>query len=165
MNIWFTSDTHFFHQNIIKFCRYSRFQTLEEMHDTLVQNWNRVVKPGDTVYHLGDVTFKQHDDFFRLWRQLNGSKRLIVENHDDLTPKFVGQFHKVQLWTGGKFKEHNFVCSHIPLREDQMRDAEFNVHGHIHEKTSPSPRHINVCVEQTEYTPVSLDELASLCKA
>lgn len=165
MNIFFTSDTHFFHQNIIKFCRYDKFQTLDEMHDTLITNWNSVVKKGDIVYHLGDVTFKQHNEFFTLWRKLNGSKRLIVGNHDDLTPRFVGQFHHVNLWSGKKFAKHNFVCTHVPLREDQMRGVEINVHGHTHEKVIDSPRHLNICVEQTNYTPVHLDELIARCKA
>ena len=51
--IFFTADTHFGHANIIKYC-HRPFATVEEMDDALVRNWNAVVSPDATVFHLGD---------------------------------------------------------------------------------------------------------------
>ena len=49
----------------------------------MIENWNSVVKKGDYVYHLGDVFFGSKETFPALWNRLNGSKRLIIGNHDD----------------------------------------------------------------------------------
>lgn len=166
--IWFISDTHFFHDNILKFIdsdgkpvRYQHFQTSQEMNETMVKNWNRVVSPSDKVYHLGDVAVgvKNQSAFTELMYSLNGKKRLILGNHDNIQQPAYKAFERIELWTGGKFSQYGFVCSHIPLREDSMRDAEINVHGHIHQNESPSDRHICVCVEHIDYTPVSLDQI------
>ena len=54
--IHFTSDWHLYHTNILKYCD-RPFKTIEEMHEVILHNWNRVVKKGDTVYVLGDVTY------------------------------------------------------------------------------------------------------------
>ena len=55
-NLLFTSDTHFFHEGIIKFCN-RPFATVEEMNETLIQNWNETVPENGTVFHLGDFAF------------------------------------------------------------------------------------------------------------
>lgn len=169
-DIWFTSDTHFNHKNILKFTdfegnRVRSFDSVEEMNETMIGRWNSVVKPGDKVYHLGDVFFGPKNEFKSMWPRLNGSKRLVVGNHDDI--KFLssgGFFQKVMLWR--IFKDFNFTCSHLPLDVSTLREGTtFNVHGHIHQNKSPSPEHICICVEQTNYTPVHLEELTAQMKS
>ncbi len=163
-DIWFISDTHFLHNNILKFktnegLPLRNFASCKEMDEYMIRCWNSKIKPQDKVYHLGDVTFQYNGLFNEIMSQLNGHKRLIVGNHDKLNPSLMRWFDKVELWTGGKFKKHGFVASHIPLREDQMRGGEFNVHGHLHSNLIKNPRYVSVCVEQIDYTPVHLDEL------
>lgn len=162
--IWFISDTHFFHENILKFTNKdgkrirAKFSSIEEMHETIINNWNAAVRPNDHIYHLGDVTFKYDGPFNLLMSRLNGHKRLVIGNHDKLKNKsLLKWFDKVMLWRG--FKEHNFTCSHIPLRLDTLRDGQFNVHGHTHERSLADPHYINVSVECTDYCPVHLDSL------
>lgn len=168
-DIWVISDTHFNHNNILKFrdkdgsaFRGDLFDDVNHMNEVMITNWNSVVKPGDKVYHLGDVFFGSKDDFKVLWPRLNGAKRLIVGNHDDI--KFLssgGFFQKVGMWR--VFKEHGLLLSHVPLHESSLTragDSSINVHGHIHQNKSPSDRHRCVCVEQTNYTPVHIEELA-----
>lgn len=165
---WFISDTHFFHANILKFTnsegkRIRPFDSLEEMHEYMIEKWNSVVKDNDYVYHLGDVTFQYHGAFNNLMSRLKGDKRLIVGNHDKIwNPALQMNFQKVDLWKG--FKEHNFTASHIPLRLESLRDGAFNVHGHIHQNASPTPNHINVSVEVRDYTPVHIDEIGEEIK-
>ena len=82
--VFFTSDSHFCHKNIIEFC--SRpFETVEEMNEKLVENWNKVVGPSDIVYHLGDFCFAGSAEWHYLLGKLNGRIHLIIGNHDEKT--------------------------------------------------------------------------------
>lgn len=165
---WFISDTHFFHANILKFTGddgkpIRPFQTVEEMHEYMIEKWNSVVKENDNVYHLGDVTFKYDGAFNNLMSRLKGRKRLILGNHDRVKgTELLRWFEKLDLWKG--FSEHNFTASHIPLMLTSLRDGAFNVHGHVHQNTLDNPHYINVSVEVRDYTPVNIDEIGEEIK-
>lgn len=164
---WFISDTHFFHENILKFQnkgKYLRdFHSIEEMHEYMIDRWNSVVKDQDYVYHLGDVTFRYDGAFNNLMSRLKGHKRLIVGNHDKIwNPCLENNFDKVDLWKG--FKEYNFTASHIPLRLDSLRDGAFCVHGHVHANSLSEPGYINVSVEVRNYTPVHIEDIGKEIK-
>jgi calcineurin-like phosphoesterase family protein len=170
-DIWFISDTHFFHDNILKFKDNQgkiirNFSHVDEMNECMLENWNACVKPQDKVYHLGDVAVgvKRAGDLNNLLHRLNGHKRLMLGNHDHSRSPGYDTFEKIELWTGGKFKKDGFVACHIPLRHDQMRHGEFNVHGHIHQNSIDDPRYVNVCVEHTGYKPVHMDEIKQIIK-
>lgn len=179
-DIWLISDTHFFHANILKFkddngelIRGNHFTDVDHMNECMLDNWNSVVKPGDKVYHLGDVMIGPKEDFLKFWPKLHGSKRLIVGNHDDI--KWMAQkelFAKIQMWR--MFPEFGLLLSHVPLHESSLYrypskdDPEsanktipklLNVHGHIHQNPSPSKDHRCVCVEHINYTPINIEEL------
>lgn len=88
MTIFFTSDHHFGHTNILKYedamrrnAHGGRFQTVEEMDEYLIDQWNATVSPGDTVYHLGDLSYKLNT-IEQVLPFLNGSVTLVVGNHD-----------------------------------------------------------------------------------
>ena len=163
-DIWLTSDTHFFHENIIKYCG-RPFSCAEEMNEVLVQNWNKVVKPGDKVYHLGDVWMGKasHGERSALMNRLNGKKRLIVGNHDDIPYLSSGAwFEKVLMWR--VFREFNMVLTHVPIHQDSIQErivlnGGVNVHGHTHNNGSPKGPYKCVCVELTNYTPVHIEEV------
>lgn len=174
-DIWLISDTHFQHENILKFTdsntgelvRGNRFSSVEEMNETMVENWNKTVKPGDLVYHLGDVFMGPREDFLKLWKGLNGSKRLILGNHDDA--KFFIKHElvtKVIMWR--MFTEFGLLLSHVPIHESGLRRGSptdetapmlLNIHGHIHQNPSPTKHHRCVCVEHIDYTPINIEEL------
>lgn len=178
-NIWVISDTHFNHANILTFVdsttgkriRGEQFATAKEMDDYMIERWNSVVKPGDKVYHLGDVMFGDRDYFQKMWPKLHGQKRLIVGNHDDI--KYLssgGFFSKVHMWR--MFPEFGLMFSHVPLHASGLlrptfRGCKFpeeyetmlNVHGHIHQNASPEGPYRNVSVEAINYTPVNIEEL------
>ena len=167
MTTFFVSDTHFGHKNFLTFKNDAGkpirdFETVEAMDEYLVAQWNSVVGRDDLVWHLGDVVWSR-ETARRILPRLKGRKRLILGNHDDLAAHdLLAYFQDVQLWRN--FSTEGFVCSHLPLRDETLRDGAINVHGHIHEKASPTPRHINICVERMGYTPVALDTLAEMVR-
>ncbi|PHS02803.1 MAG: hypothetical protein COA78_20380 [Blastopirellula sp.] len=162
--IWAISDTHFNHYNILKFDtgRGGDFDTLQEMNETIIKNWNEKVKQGDYVYHLGDVYFGNSGWFKTQWPRLNGSKRLIVGNHDDIKFLSAGAFFKkVSMWR--MFPEYRCVLTHTPIHLGSG-NAKYttNIHGHTHRNWVTLPngqrdtRYLNICVENTDYSPVHL---------
>jgi calcineurin-like phosphoesterase family protein len=166
--IWVTSDTHFFHENIIQYCG-RPFANAELMNECLVENWNSVVKPGDKVYHLGDVAMGKgyKEELGTLMSKLHGSKRLIVGNHDDI-PFLAkgGWFKKVSMWR--VFTEYNLLLTHVPVHESSIHErivvnGGVNVHGHIHTHDSPAGPYFNACVEKTNYTPIHLEDIVAQC--
>lgn len=173
MDRWFISDTHFGHANALKFTRYDGtplrpgFSCVEEMDEHMIKCWNSVVKPQDTVYHLGDVVIKR-SNLVTLSR-LQGRKILIRGNHDifrteDFLPYF-DEIHGVRVFSAEKF-----VCTHVPIHPDCIERWRLNVHGHLHANNimkSPhhkDPRYFNVSVEQVNYTPVHMDVLIAKSK-
>ena len=78
--VFFTSDSHFNHENIIKFCN-RPFDSLDEMNDALTENWNAKVKPDDTVFHLGDFSWGGSGSWKSARERLNGHIILIKGNH------------------------------------------------------------------------------------
>lgn len=159
-NIFIISDTHFGHSNFLNFVdengdKIRKFSSVEEMDELMVENWNKQVRDGDLVYHLGDVHFGEgHKHLPRL----RGSKRLILGNHDNGKDQNLQKhFQKIMLWR--MFPEFNCVMSHVPLHESNLYKVDYNIHGHIHQQKSPSKRYINACVEWHDYTPKSLEEM------
>lgn len=163
---WFISDTHFGHENIIKYCR-TQFGGVDEMHDHIVTRWNETVKTGDLVYHLGDFawTLKAAKQMRPV---LNGTIRLVVGNHDDI-PKLAatGMFQRIHMWR--IFREQGFTASHVPMRGEQLRHERYgpkNLHGHVHGNSEGLESfHRDVSVEAINYTPVHLDEVAQWAQA
>jgi len=176
MTIWLISDTHFSHENILKFtwrphdprcgdkCQKvheavrirSEFTSVQEMDEAMVDRWNGVVKPSDHVYHLGDVAFKNN---FKIVTRLNGHKRVLLGNHDphDIRLLRAAGFEKIF----GTRKLDKWLLSHFPVHQEHLgRGIVGNVHGHIHQNPSPAGPYVNVSVERINYTPVALEALS-----
>lgn len=164
MTIWFISDTHFSHENIIRYAG-RPFSNADAMNEAIVERWNSVVKPGDHVYHLGDVAFSK--PALQIVRRLKGTKRLILGNHDTLAAidyNSVG-FQKI---LGARVFD-GILFTHYPIHpmsaggdfKDGVRIGRIigNAHGHIHERDAPKGPYVNLSVEHTNYTPVSLEEV------
>lgn len=161
--IFVISDTHFNHSNILKFLGedglpFRKFDSVKEMDERMIDNWNKTVKTQDKVYHLGDVYFGGQAIADSILSRLMGHKRLILGNHDKGKDSvFQKHFEKIELWR--IFKEHNMVLTHVPLHQDSFRKVEWNVHGHIHEKKSPQGPYKCVCVEHINYTPIHIEDI------
>ena len=151
MSVWFVSDTHFDHENIIKYCN-RPFKSVDEMNNTIWQNWNRVVAPGDIVYHLGDFALGPSRNYVQrvnnLLGVLNGRIYLIKGNHD----RKVNQLNFEDVFNG--LELDGLLLSHVPKETDLI-----NIHGHVHNNM---PFHYmvnkyNVSVDVTGFMPVNID--------
>lgn len=183
MTKYFTSDTHFGHANIIKYCD-RPFADIGVMDATIIQNWNSIVKPEDTVYHLGDVSFTTPDRATHILGVLNGYKILILGNHDRSGEKMKGwgfnEVHQsLQIDLEGGIKAN---LSHYPYKgsPDPYHKAKFEtknlkddgrllICGHVHTAWKNRPGQfknhmINVGVDQWGFKPVSETELLDYLK-
>lgn len=160
--IWITSDSHFRHENIIKY-EMRPFVDRDSMDDSLITRWNSVVKPLDIVYHLGDFGLGHPDQLKAIRAKLNGRIILIRGNHDDSLSKllqlgFDGIADELTL----QYKQWHFVMTHIPkddLLYDSLDHGLINLHGHIHGKKRACFNRINVSCDAWDYTPQTLDDL------
>lgn len=170
-NIFFISDMHLGHNNIIRFKdsngdKLRPFDNLEEMHESLVTNWNKVVGPNDLVYDLGDVAFSEHA---LSWvGKMNGTKYLVRGNHDKLPTKSYLNFYE-EIYGGYRLsisRRKVAILSHYPVHPDSVGNVMFNIHGHLHEKVVTTegvtdPRYYPVSVEQTNFAPVPLEQIVA----
>lgn len=181
MTTYFTSDTHFGHQNIIDYCK-RPFANVEEMTEGLVANWNAVVKPADTVFHLGDFAMGpkvHHKSFFE---RLNGKKLLIRGNHDQSHQKMLDMGWDSSTMTYyTSIEGKNVWMTHIPPKivdpyEGRTYPPEFGAYldqpenhplfdihlcGHVHNAWKRRGDVINVGVDVWGYRPVTFQELLS----
>lgn len=161
MSTFFLSDTHFGHANIINFeAQHRPFASVEEMNEALVERWNSVVNPQDTVWHLGDVVFGQKNAWYL--GRLNGRKKLVMGNHDQLNLRtYQDYFTKIYGCATVHFTPKiRVILSHVPVHQGQFAHRfKANIHGHLHSKVLEDPRYINVSCEQNNLTPVSWEEV------
>lgn len=136
-NIFFTSDNHFFHRNIKKFCPNTRFgETVEEMNQLMVEKWNTQVTSRDTVYCLGDFSFGSTEDTCGILSQLNGNIHLITGNHDlwyKNTPDVNKHLRSCQSYKELKIDKIVVVLFHYPIHSwNKMHYGSFHLYGHVH---------------------------------
>ena len=158
INVFFIADLHFGHKNIIGFCR-PQFQDVFEMADKLITNWNKVVKPKDVVYVLGDIAFGK--DNLHYLAQMNGRKHLVMGNHDVYAiSEYTAYFDLI--WGCNNYK--GSILTHVPIIESQFYRWKLNIHGHVHiadddEKLRDDPRYFYVCADSIGLTHISWEEI------
>ena len=149
--VFFISDTHFGHRNI---CKYRPFKTPKEHDDFIITRWNDTVrKKNKIVWVLGDMFIKNKlYDMSKILGKLNGTIKVIMGNHCE---KSYYTYEMIQLSIISKY---GFWLSHAPIHPLELRGKR-NIHGHVHNKTIPDDRYINVCCENVDYKPISLDRI------
>lgn len=157
--IYFISDTHFYHSNIIKYCN-RPFMDVNEMNETIINNWNSIVTKDDTIYHLGDFCLSSDDEIKNVFNRLNGNKILIRGNHDRKPVKFYEEISfKVLTHAPIILDEYKVMLSHVPLPDTKIKSGYINLHGHIHNKIIGDDKHINLSVDAINYKPISIEEI------
>lgn len=170
MSIWFISDTHFGHKNIIKYSN-RPYVSVEEMNESLIQNWNKCVKPTDDIYHLGDFAFLNQASLEEnVLENLDGNIHLILGNHDQEISRRkdelvdLGYFYSIQRYTEIKYNKKLFCLFHYGQRVwNQSHRGSIHLYGHSHGTLPPHGLSVDVgvdCKEITdEYRPIHIDEI------
>lgn len=177
--LWFTSDTHFYHNVIIEYCK-RPFKTIEEHNQKLIDNWNAVVGPDDTVFHLGDFCLGGAPKWREIREQLNGHIILIVGNHDDknrtqgIDALFDYVTYQMRINVDGRTVYVNhfpFMCfAHWNSEKYPREHLAFALSGHVHLQKNYEgsdkpilnhylPTQYDVGVDFNNYTPVSWEEI------
>ena len=178
--IWFTSDLHFGHRNILKFCK-RPWETTDEMNADLIKNWNSVVKPDDLVFDLGDFAFASNSKWKDLLSQLNGHHYLILGNHDitrwpgdKIMELFECVSHQMILKIDGRtvyLNHYPYLCFGGAWRKPEY--AVYQLFGHTHSgpncRGTDTDRLVNlfpyqydVGVDNNNYTPVSWQQVQEI---
>ncbi len=173
---FFIADTHFGHLNILRLSK-RPFRTIAEHDEALVQNWNRVVTPDDTVYHLGDFAYGLDDEGDRLqwlFSRLNGRKHLVLGNHDlddsgrmHPTVASLGWVERPEHLMHVLLDGHRIVLSHYAHREWQGgQKGAYHFYGHAHGTLPGSGRSRDVGVDLADvrFTPQTFEDLTARMK-
>lgn len=188
MTHWVISDLHFQHENMLRGRKISirPFDTLDQMHEAIIEGWNSRVKPRDKVTMLGDLTLQRPrknpghwwPDLYALCHRLHGQKRIVLGNHDHLPLDAYADLGFEKVFAMRVMGD--LILTHVPVHPGQLGPGhrfKGNVHGHTHEtnvgrlkytyaygeqlpyeSVERDPRYLNVCVEPLNYTPISLEE-------
>lgn len=171
-NIYFVSDNHYFHKNILTYCRDTRLgETVEEMNSLMVDAHNSVVRQEDTVYFLGDFSFGTVEQTKTVLDYLNGKKHLIYGNHDQVirnSSMLQSSFESVQDYKRIKIGKRFVMLFHFPIREWDMRHhGHYHLYGHMHGRLEDQPngRSMDVGIDtRFNMTPWSWDEIDAILK-
>ncbi|WP_049153438.1 metallophosphoesterase family protein [Ligilactobacillus salivarius] len=190
---YFTADTHFFHKELIHDTRFANrmFFSVNDMNNTIVENWNSVVNDNDTVYHLGDIALinSKKEDLKRvleILKKLKGQIVFLKGNHDSralfkfidknnvILPDGRMKFTFIDVGLILKLNHYQLFLTHYPLLVGSSKNR-VNVHGHIHHSSVNSPWNINVGVDSADIdylinklpfgTPISKKNLFKIIEA
>jgi calcineurin-like phosphoesterase family protein len=176
--VFLVSDTHFGHTGVCRFTRNDGVTKLrpwddaDEMDEEMIRRWNDRVRPNDKVYHLGDVVINRKA--LKTMGRLNGDKVLIRGNHDifrdDEYREYFRELRAYHVMNG-------CILSHIPVHVESLGRFGVNIHGHLHANRVKKIRGVNVktgellysdepdvryhcvCVEQTDFAPILLEDV------
>lgn len=160
MSVFFTSDTHFGHVNIIAYCK-RPYVDVAEMNRVMAERWNARVKPGDTVYHLGDFAMGPRADLDIHRAQLAGHVVLVKGNHDRSTSRMLkAGFNEVVKELYLELEGVRLYLHHEPMPAD-LWQAKADVHlcGHVHDLWAQQDKTVNVGVDVRGFEPRTLGEL------
>lgn len=190
--IWFSSDHHFNHINILNYGRNKFFSSIDEMNRALIENHNSVVDEEDEVYFLGDVVMGKRADSLPLLSKMNGRKHLILGNHcyphpsnkqkiiDKWTPEYAKYFESMQTELEIEITDTKVLLSHFPATLDHANEVRYDkyrptydgiiLHGHLHvEGIFTEPNHIHVGIDSSwvnygvrRYHPIPIEAIEQI---
>ena len=182
MNIWFVSDLHFGHKNIVRGISnwetgWRDYDTMDEYNQAVADAINAVVMPEDILYCIGDFAMGDKNDIPKYRKMLNVKTiHLILGNHDlhirkNSILRYENNFYNAQnLFTTvdeyleKKIQKHNFVMFHYPIASFHHESTGYHVFGHLHfNDTIFNNRGVNVCIDNhPEFRPFHIDEIINI---
>lgn len=177
--IWFTADTHFSHENIIRYCN-RPFKNAAEMNEELIRRWNATVPEDGIVFHLGDFSSGGSKEWHDVMYRLNGQIYLILGNHDmkAFRQGYTGRFAMVTQQMSIRVGGQTIILNHNPFLTygGAYRDV-WQLFGHVHSGPRSHtgldlarlqylfPRQYDVGVDNNDYRPVSFAEVKEKIEA
>jgi calcineurin-like phosphoesterase family protein len=157
MSYFFTADEHLGHKNILLYCK-RPFANAEEMDNEIIKRHNEIVKPEDTVYHLGDFTLKGTQVAENYIRRLNG-KHIFINGSHDYWNKELKDI--IELKVNDKY----IVLCHYPMRSwPRSFHGSIQLFGHCHGSLKPEGKQIDIGVDTHDFYPYSLEEILNIVK-
>jgi calcineurin-like phosphoesterase family protein len=171
MDYFFAADTHFFHKNI---CKYTHrpFSSVEEMNETLINNWNSVVSDGDEVFFLGDFSFGNASQVKDILFRLKGQIKIVYGNHDSSLKQFLKGINnypelKKRIQILGDYAEIKINGQEITLCHYAMKvwknssRLSYSLFGHSHGNLPDDPHSLSmdVGVDCCNYFPISFEQV------
>jgi calcineurin-like phosphoesterase family protein len=178
-NIYFISDFHVGHKNVLKFDG-RPFQDTEEMHTELIKRWNSVIEDDDIVYYLGDLAFCRDELAQWFIHSLKGKIHFIMGNHDKLKKiRKYGRWEEIYEYgteifikdedlksTRGMNGYQQIIMTHYPILSwNRAHYGSWHLHGHCHGSLMKSNQDyykrkvIDVGCNVIDYTPASYEEI------
>jgi calcineurin-like phosphoesterase family protein len=188
MNIFFTGCSHINHKNIINYSN-RPFDSVQEMNQFLIKNWNNIIQSDDEVYHLGDMFLGPKSEMKNYLDKINGKIFLIRGNHEGIEKvcperfEWIRDYHK-DFFLINQIKQQ-VIFFHYPIESwDDRHHGSIHVHSHTHGLSNKISRRFDVGVDSVasyltqkdrdngswnsiknnpkHYRPISLEELAEI---
>jgi calcineurin-like phosphoesterase family protein len=159
--VWFTADTHFGHPRVIALAR-RPFADVRAMDEAMIRGWNEVVRPDDTVWHLGDFAFgKDCARVEAIFHRLTGRKHLLIGNHDHDNAAVLGlPWVSVSTLTSVVVEGTTIAMCHYPMKAwPNSRSGAIHLYGHMHGKLKGTSRSLDVGVDVWGFRPVTLAQI------
>lgn len=175
MNYYFTSDSHFGHANILRYCN-RPFSSIQGHDEALIANWNAKITKNDIVYHLGDFCFGKAADALRILGRLNFREfKFVWGNHDRAMESlsntnyprnvyFLGDQREVRIPLCFK-QSQKIVLNHYAMRIwDKSHFGAYHLYGHSHGSLPDDPNSLSfdVGVDCHNYSPISFEEVQKI---
>lgn len=168
-NIWFTSDTHYGHRNILEYCK-RPFSSIDEHDEALIERFNEAVGDNDIVYHVGDFALCSYERAQEIGRRLNGKEfHIILGNHDKVIrknhfPSFSSAQDVLLLKFGKSRNDWIWLSHYAHARWPHAHHGALHLFGHSHGSFKGLGRSMDVGVDTNDYRPYHIDEVRRLIK-
>lgn len=154
--IFFTSDLHISHKNILKYQPNRPWKSIQEMNEGIISNWNSTIGPTDEVYILGDFAFAQPSIQIAILKRLNGKKYFVSGNHDDMTSEelqnefvWIKDFYELNHTFPDGVKQKIVMCHYALRMWNKSHRGAWNVYGHSHGSLPPVGKQLDVGIDAT----------------
>lgn len=170
--VYFTSDTHFNHTNILRYCQ-RPFRNVDDMNEQMIANWNETVSEDDVIFHLGDFCLGGAVEWTRILDRLNGKIYLIMGNHDlkNIRQGLMGRFEHVAMQMLIEVGKRRIYLNHYPFLcfEGGYKDV-WQLFGHVHSRRANTgidagrlqylyPTQYDVGVDNNDFRPISYEQV------
>lgn len=163
--IWFSSDHHINHRNILHF-QNRPFSTIEEMDIKLISNINEKIQTNDEFWIIGDFTFKHPDEYLKQIKCKN--IYLVKGNHDSKQVKHSKIYKGIFDYKEIKYKEQFIIMFHYPIYSwNKKRYGSWHLYGHVHGKPleGMNGKHLDIGVDTNNFYPYSFDDISKIMES